>query len=57
MKNVQATSTVVKQEEKVVENKVLVKTQVTELGKASNLTFGGNGKATENTWFSAIYGK
>ena len=31
--------------------------QVVELGKASSLTFGGAGKATENTWFPSYFGR
>lgn len=51
MKNLPIKPTLVMKEKEAIENKVLVKTQVAELGKASVLTFGLNGTKGENGKF------
>lgn len=48
MKNLKVISTVVKQEKKLLKNKVFIEAQVTELGKATKLTLGTIGYKKEN---------
>lgn len=52
MKKLQIKSTVIKQEKEVSENKMSIKTQVTELGKVSKLTFGSAGLDSERNFYA-----